>query len=574
VAAPQNYLAVIKVVGIGGGGVNAVNRMIEEGLKGVEFIAINTDAQALLMSDADVKLDVGRELTRGLGAGANPDVGCQAAEDHREEIEEVLKGADMVFVTAGEGGGTGTGGAPVVANVARSLGALTIGVVTRPFGFEGKRRAVQAETGIERLRAEVDTLIVIPNDRLLSISDRHVSVLDAFKQADQVLLSGVQGITDLITTPGLINLDFADVKSVMSGAGSALMGIGSSRGDDRSVAAAEMAISSPLLEASIDGAHGVLLSIQGGSDLGLFEINEAAQLVANSAAVDANIIFGAVIDDALGDEVRVTVIAAGFDEQRPGRAAPAPATEAAGGRAVAAPSAAAGSGSGSAGPANGSTPASRVAPGYGNSRSSGTSSASSAASASGAPPVGSASPASRAASASDGAGSGVSAGSGAAGAGTGGASATARTGRGGPAEAAQPAGAGPAPSFSFTPSGSASGTGYAAEPEADTPAAARPADGAARPGHAGSDLGTGDGELAASSGSGGSSGYVPAPVSFVSDDDQYGTKPGDAAGGAGPGWKDSGRAGKQDKPFDVTAGRRRPVVFEEEDDLDVPDFLK
>ena len=313
-AAPQNYLAVIKVVGIGGGGVNAVNRMIEEGLKGVEFIAINTDAQALLMSDADVKLDVGRELTRGLGAGANPDVGAKAAEDHREEIEEVLKGADMVFVTAGEGGGTGTGGAPVVANVARSLGALTIGVVTRPLGFEGKRRASQAEVGIERLRSEVDTLIVIPNDRLLSISDRHVSVLDAFKAADQVLLSGVQGITDLITTPGLINLDFADVKSVMSGAGSALMGIGSARGDDRSVAAAEMAISSPLLEASIDGAHGVLLSIQGGSDLGLFEINEAAQLVANSAAPDANIIFGAVIDDALGDEVRVTVIAAGFDE--------------------------------------------------------------------------------------------------------------------------------------------------------------------------------------------------------------------------------------------------------------------
>jgi len=319
VAAPQNYLAVIKVVGIGGGGVNAVNRMIEEGLKGVEFIAINTDAQALLMSDADVKLDVGRELTRGLGAGANPDVGCRAAEDHREEIEEVLKGADMVFVTAGEGGGTGTGGAPVVANVARSLGALTIGVVTRPFGFEGKRRIVQAEVGIEKLRSEVDTLIVIPNDRLLSISDRHVSVLDAFKAADQVLLSGVQGITDLITTPGLINLDFADVKSVMSGAGSALMGTGSSRGDDRAVAAAEMAISSPLLEASIDGAHGVLLSIQGGSDLGLFEINEAAQLVSNSAAVDANIIFGAVIDDALGDEVRVTVIAAGLDENRTSR---------------------------------------------------------------------------------------------------------------------------------------------------------------------------------------------------------------------------------------------------------------
>ncbi|WP_235834148.1 cell division protein FtsZ, partial [Actinomadura logoneensis] len=339
-AAPQNYLAVIKVVGIGGGGVNAVNRMIEEGLKGVEFIAINTDAQALLMSDADVKLDVGRELTRGLGAGANPDVGRKAAEDHREEIEEVLKGADMVFVTAGEGGeevlkgadmvfvtageggGTGTGGAPVVANIARSLGALTIGVVTRPFSFEGKRRAMQAEAGIETLRDEVDTLIVIPNDRLLSISDRQVSVLDAFKAADQVLLSGVQGITDLITTPGLINLDFADVKSVMSGAGSALMGIGSARGDDRSVAAAEMAISSPLLEASIDGAHGVLLSISGGSDLGLFEINEAAQLVSNAAAPDANIIFGAVIDDALGDEVRVTVIAAGFDEGRPTRPAP------------------------------------------------------------------------------------------------------------------------------------------------------------------------------------------------------------------------------------------------------------
>src|SRR5262249_9741826 len=271
-------------------------------------------------SDADVKLDVGRELTRGLGAGANPDVGAKAAEDHREEIEEVLKGADMVFVTAGEGGGTGTGGAPVVASIARSLGARTIGVVTRPSGSEAKRRASKAEVGIERLRSEVDTLIVIPNDRLLSISDRHVSVLDAFKAADQVLLSGVQGITDLITTPGLINLDFADVKSVMSGAGSGLMGIGSARGDDRSVAAAEMAISSPLLEASIDGAHGVLLSIQGGSDLGLFEINEAAQLVANSAAPDANIIFGAVIDDALGDEVRVTVIAAGFDETQNSRA--------------------------------------------------------------------------------------------------------------------------------------------------------------------------------------------------------------------------------------------------------------
>lgn len=313
-AAPQNYLAVIKVVGIGGGGVNAVNRMIEVGLRGVEFIAINTDAQALLMSDADVKLDVGRELTRGLGAGANPEVGRQAAEDHAEEIEEVLRGADMVFVTAGEGGGTGTGGAPVVARIARSLGALTIGVVTRPFTFEGRRRAGSAEAGIDALRDEVDTLIVIPNDRLLSISDRNVSVMDAFRQADQVLLSGVQGITDLITTPGLINLDFADVKSVMQGAGSALMGIGHAQGEDRAVKAAELAIASPLLEASIDGAYGVLLSIQGGSDLGLFEINEAARLVQEVAHPEANIIFGAVIDDALGDEVRVTVIAAGFDK--------------------------------------------------------------------------------------------------------------------------------------------------------------------------------------------------------------------------------------------------------------------
>lgn len=316
-AAPQNYLAVIKVVGIGGGGVNAVNRMIEVGLKGVEFIAVNTDAQALLMSDADVKLDVGRELTRGLGAGADPEVGKKAAEDHEEEIEEVLRGADMVFVTAGEGGGTGTGGAPVVAKIAKSLGALTIGVVTRPFTFEGRRRSTQADAGIDALRDEVDTLIVIPNDRLLSISDRNVSILDAFKSADQVLLSGVQGITDLITTPGLINLDFADVKSVMQGAGSALMGIGSSRGDDRAVQASELAISSPLLEASIDGAHGVLLSIQGGSDLGLFEIHEAARLVQEAAHPEANIIFGAVIDDALGDEVRVTVIAAGFDNGAP-----------------------------------------------------------------------------------------------------------------------------------------------------------------------------------------------------------------------------------------------------------------
>ena len=314
---PHNYLAVIKVVGIGGGGVNAVNRMIEVGLKGVEFIAINTDAQALLMSDADVKLDVGRELTRGLGAGAQPDVGKNAAEDHRDEIEEVLKGADMVFVTCGEGGGTGTGGAPVVANIARKLGALTIGVVTRPFSFEGKRRQVQAESGIDELRNQCDTLIVIPNDRLLALGDRGISMMDAFRQADQVLLSGVQGITDLITTPGLINLDFADVKSVMSGAGSALMGIGSARGDNRAVEAAEKAISSPLLEQSMDGARGVLLSIAGGSDLGLFEINDAAQLVTDAAHPDANIIFGAVIDDALGDEVRVTVIAAGFDGGTP-----------------------------------------------------------------------------------------------------------------------------------------------------------------------------------------------------------------------------------------------------------------
>ena len=312
-SAGQNYLAVIKVVGVGGGGVNAVNRMIDAGLKGVEFIAINTDAQALLMSDADVKLDVGRELTRGLGAGADPDKGRQAAEDHADEIEETLKGADMVFVTAGEGGGTGTGGAPVVAKIARSLGALTIGVVTRPFGFEGKRRATQAETGIAALREEVDTLIVIPNDKLLQMTDHQVAILDAFKQADTVLLQGVQGITDLITTPGLINLDFADVKSIMSDAGSALMGIGSARGEDRARAAAEMAISSPLLEASIDGAHGVLLSIAGGSDLGLFEVSNAANLIEAAAHDEANIIFGTVIDDSLGDEVRVTVIAAGFD---------------------------------------------------------------------------------------------------------------------------------------------------------------------------------------------------------------------------------------------------------------------
>ncbi|GAA2181961.1 cell division protein FtsZ [Brooklawnia cerclae] len=316
-SASQNYLAVIKVVGVGGGGVNAVNRMIESGLKGVEFIAINTDAQALLMSDADVKLDIGRELTRGLGAGADPEKGRQAAEDHSDEIEETLKGADMVFVTAGEGGGTGTGGAPVVAKIARSLGALTIGVVTRPFSFEGRRRAGQAENGITNLADEVDTLIVIPNDKLLEMTDHRVAILDAFKQADQVLMQGVSGITDLITTPGLINLDFADVKSVMSNAGSALMGIGSARGEDRAREAAQQAISSPLLEASIDGARGVLLSIAGGSDLGLFEVSEAANLIEEAAHEEANIIFGTVIDDALGDEVRVTVIAAGFDGGQP-----------------------------------------------------------------------------------------------------------------------------------------------------------------------------------------------------------------------------------------------------------------
>jgi cell division protein FtsZ len=515
VAAPQNYLAVIKVVGIGGGGVNAVNRMIEEGLKGVEFIAINTDAQALLMSDADVKLDVGRELTRGLGAGANPDVGCKAAEDHREEIEEVLKGADMVFVTAGEGGGTGTGGAPVVANVARSLGALTIGVVTRPFGFEGKRRVVQAEAGIEKLRSEVDTLIVIPNDRLLSISDRHVSVLDAFKAADQVLLSGVQGITDLITTPGLINLDFADVKSVMSGAGSALMGTGSSRGDDRAVAAAEMAISSPLLEASIDGARGVLLSIQGGSDLGLFEINEAAQLVSNSAAVDANIIFGAVIDDALGDEVRVTVIAAGLDEDRNGRAA---------------------NGTGASSADSAGTPFGTTSSfgGFG----------SGAGPAGSAPKSGSSNPA---------AGSG---------------SAPAPPASAPPAPQAGRWGTDETPASSADP-GLGAGTGDG-QPAVAAPAVAAPA------------------ALA-----GGYVGLLGAPVAA----DAAGTE----TAGSGPSRDDPAHDGTDPegpvasesrsssvsyssisrpahaelgKTFDVATTRRRPVVFEEDDDLDVPDFLK
>jgi cell division protein FtsZ len=517
VASPQNYLAVIKVVGIGGGGVNAVNRMIEEGLKGVEFIAINTDAQALLMSDADVKLDVGRELTRGLGAGANPDVGCKAAEDHREEIEEVLKGADMVFVTAGEGGGTGTGGAPVVASVARSLGALTIGVVTRPFGFEGKRRVVQAESGIEKLRSEVDTLIVIPNDRLLSISDRHVSVLDAFKAADQVLLSGVQGITDLITTPGLINLDFADVKSVMSGAGSALMGTGSSRGDDRAVAAAEMAISSPLLEASIDGAHGVLLSIQGGSDLGLFEINEAAQLVSNSAAVDANIIFGAVIDDALGDEVRVTVIAAGLDENRNGRAANGTGTSGAdsGGSGFSSTSSFGGFGAGG-GPAD-SAPRSRpTIPAAG----------------SGAPPASPASP--------------------------------------------PPA---PAPEASRwdgeeTP-GSSADAGFGLGSGNGLPAAAAPA--AMAGGHVGL-----LGAPVPADAAGRETAGPQTPGSEPSDDDAARdvTAPNTSEGSET--WTSSSSYSSISRPahaelgktFDVASTRRRPVVFEEDDDLDVPDFLK
>jgi cell division protein FtsZ len=322
VAGQTNYLAVIKVVGVGGGGVNAVNRMIDRGLRGVEFIAINTDAQALLLSDADVKLDIGRDLTRGLGAGADPEIGRRAAEDHQEEIEQALAGADMVFVTAGEGGGTGTGGAPVVARIAKSIGALTVGVVTKPFSFEGKRRMSQAEVGVQALKDEVDTLIVVPNDRLLEISDRSVSMLEAFETADRVLLAGVQGITDLITTPGLMNLDFADVKSVMQDAGTALMGIGSSRGADRAIKAAELAVASPLLESSIEGAQGVLISIQGGSNLGLYEISDAAKLVEESVHPDANIIFGAVIDDSLGDEVRVTVIAAGFDESVQHRPAP------------------------------------------------------------------------------------------------------------------------------------------------------------------------------------------------------------------------------------------------------------
>jgi cell division protein FtsZ len=313
-----SYLAVIKVVGVGGGGTNAVNRMVDAGLRGVEFIAVNTDAQALAMCDADIKLNIGHELTKGLGAGANPDIGQGAAAESRDDIKEALKGADMVFVTAGEGGGTGTGAAPVIAEIAKNeIGALTVGVVTRPFEFEGAKRAKQAAEGIQRLRDDVDTLIVIPNERLLSIVERRTTILDAFREADDVLRQGVQGITDLITIPGLINLDFADVRTIMQDQGSALMGIGTAGGEARSTEAAKAAISSPLLEESVDGATGVLLNITGGRDLGLFEVNEAAEIISTASAADSNIIFGAVVDEGMGDEVRVTVIATGFDTSRP-----------------------------------------------------------------------------------------------------------------------------------------------------------------------------------------------------------------------------------------------------------------
>jgi cell division protein FtsZ len=313
-----SYLAVIKVVGVGGGGTNAVNRMVDAGLRGVEFIAVNTDAQALAMCDADIKLNIGHELTKGLGAGANPDIGQGAAAESRDDIKEALKGADMVFVTAGEGGGTGTGAAPVIAEIAKNeIGALTVGVVTRPFEFEGAKRAKQAAEGIQHLRENVDTLIVIPNERLLSIVERRTTILDAFREADDVLRQGVQGITDLITIPGLINLDFADVRTIMQDQGSALMGIGTAGGEARSTEAAKMAISSPLLEESVEGATGVLLNITGGRDLGLFEVNEAAEIISTASAADSNIIFGAVVDEGMGDEVRVTVIATGFDTSRP-----------------------------------------------------------------------------------------------------------------------------------------------------------------------------------------------------------------------------------------------------------------
>jgi cell division protein FtsZ len=310
----SNYHAVIKVIGVGGGGVNAVNRMITSGLRNIEFIAANTDAQALLLSEADLKLDIGRQLTRGLGAGSDPEVGRQAAEDHRAEIEEALKDTDMVFITAGEGGGTGTGAAPVVAEIARALGVLTIGVVTRPFSFEGKRRATQAEKGIQALREKVDTLIVIPNDRLLSVTAADTSMLDAFKIADDVLLSAVRGVTDLITVPGLINTDFADVNTIMRNAGTAIMGVGTSTGEGRAVNAARAAITSPLLEASIDGARGILMNIVGGPNVTLSEVTDAANIIHSVAHADANIIFGSVIDESIGEAVRVTVIAAGFDQ--------------------------------------------------------------------------------------------------------------------------------------------------------------------------------------------------------------------------------------------------------------------
>ena len=319
--AAGNYLALIRVVGVGGGGTNAVNRMVDAGLSGVEFIAVNTDAQALMACDADVKIHIGSAATRGLGAGADPTVGQAAAQESRDELKEALKGADMIFITAGEGGGTGTGGAPILADLGRELGALTVGVVTRPFGFEGRKRAQQAEQGVESLRDKVDTLIVIENDRLLQVVEKQTSVVDAFRMADDVLRQGVQGITDLITVPGLVNLDFADVRTIMRNAGSALMGIGAASGDSRAAEAARSAVSSPLLESSIEGATGILLNITGGPDIGLFEVNEAAEVVTSAADQNANIIFGAVIDDAIGDEVRVTVIATGFGAQRRRRAA-------------------------------------------------------------------------------------------------------------------------------------------------------------------------------------------------------------------------------------------------------------
>src|SRR5213078_705872 len=322
-----NYLAIVKVVGVGGGGTNAVNRMVDAGLSGVEFIAVNTDAQALLMADADIKIQVGAEVTRGLGAGADPEIGLAAAQESRDELKEALKGADMVFITAGEGGGTGTGGAPIVAEIGQEIGALTVGVVTRPFGFEGRKRADQAERGIDQLRDRVDTLIVIENDRLLQVVERQTSVVDAFRMADDILRQGVQGITDLITEPGLVNLDFADVRTIMRDAGSALMGIGRASGENRAAEAARSAVSSPLLEASIEGATGILLNVTGGSEIGLFEVNEAAEVVTGAADQNANVIFGAVIDESLADEVRVTVIATGFGPHRTRRRRPAQAAE-------------------------------------------------------------------------------------------------------------------------------------------------------------------------------------------------------------------------------------------------------